>query len=1148
VVGQDGVATRFETLDGGSAWAPPLGEETLNDVIWGDASALALGDENTVGELDKDGLQGTHSSLTPFESGNALSASWSGSDWLVTSSKGQIVRIDSSFDVGPARTALNSTAVNAAAWNGTQWLVVGLNGEAQRVTSGGVPTGTIYEPTGGSALFAAAEAGAGWIVGGQGGSVCFVDASDEVGTCVETSFEVVTSILYNGTDWLIAGDTGFVQLLHEGGSIDDPVEVLDGWIHDLAFDGSESIVAVGDYGQFRLLSTSGVPTSEVGRALGGHSIHAATWTGVEWLLVGEFGAVSTVSDAGVADEPPVPLTVFSEQTRRTTVSWDGSLWLAASHRWTRQLVLEGPLVKEPADTELAEDVGATPILLFRGAGWLLASSNGQFVFLDDTGTPTSDPVSVFDGLTISSAAWNGREFLFGSTGAIRRADEYGELAVASISVFDGEAVQAVEWNGEEWLIAGCDAIQRVSAAGIPIGRLDAYAEILEGECTHALVWNGTNALAVGDGGRVQLLDAFGSPASAVNVALEGATVRSAAWTGSQFIVVGDHGNAQMVSSSGTPVGDAVNLLGWTQLTGVATTILLEEGLTCSDDRQCASSRCVDSICCVGCVVDGECYREDERPAEGECKICDPSVDETGWVPEVGAVCDDETFCTRNDTCDARGLCVGSGETDCSDLDDQCSVGVCNVRTDECERDASILNGESCSDGVFCNGAEICGSGVCRPGSAPTCEHLTDTCNLGVCNTTTDECEVDSDEFEGEDCDDGSYCNGADHCRSGVCTSGDEPVDCSSLDAECQRGSCDEMAESCVVAAVEVGHVCGDGLCSGRFADPPAICDIGGLCVRGTRTDCGEADCSGGVCEFECDDDDECPTAGFCRDGLCRPPNSPPIADPGPNQQVADQSLITLDGRRSFDPDGDELSFLWVQVSGPEVGSFDDEQAVVTLEAPDIGPGEQVTLEFELVVSDFLSDSDARVTAIDVQRFNNAQIPTAVITGPETGVPGELIVLDGRDSTSDDGELTHYWTPLEPEAVAIDDPSTEFITVLVPDLPDGSERTYILVVFDGSANSQPTSHTITIANRVGEDMGADVEDESDAVSIGGDADDLFSFDTGGYTPADDRTTPPSDCACSITAESPRGFLIWMGLIAVGLTRKKKGPRRLTRANL
>ena len=43
---------------------------------------------------------------------------------------------------------------------------------------------------------------------------------------------------------------------------------------------------------------------------------------------------------------------------------------------------------------------------------------------------------------------------------------------------------------------------------------------------------------------------------------------------------------------------------------------------------------------------------------------------------------------------------------------------------------------------------------------------------------------------------------------------------------------------------------------------------------------------------------------------------PPVALVGPDQALAEASLVTLDGSASFDPDADPLTFLWQQVSGP----------------------------------------------------------------------------------------------------------------------------------------------------------------------------------------------------------------------------------------
>ena len=45
-------------------------------------------------------------------------------------------------------------------------------------------------------------------------------------------------------------------------------------------------------------------------------------------------------------------------------------------------------------------------------------------------------------------------------------------------------------------------------------------------------------------------------------------------------------------------------------------------------------------------------------------------------------------------------------------------------------------------------------------------------------------------------------------------------------------------------------------------------------------------------------------------------NTPPVANAGPDATVDQNHPVTLDGSRSFDPDGDALIYAWTQIGGP----------------------------------------------------------------------------------------------------------------------------------------------------------------------------------------------------------------------------------------
>ncbi len=91
-------------------------------------------------------------------------------------------------------------------------------------------------------------------------------------------------------------------------------------------------------------------------------------------------------------------------------------------------------------------------------------------------------------------------------------------------------------------------------------------------------------------------------------------------------------------------------------------------------------------------------------------------------------------------------------------------------------------------------------------------------------------------------------------------------------------------------------------------------------------------------------------------------NLPPVARAGPDQAVDEGAEVLLDGTGSFDPNGDDLSFEWRQVAGPEATLPDPSSVSNVFAAPEVE--EDANLRFQLTVHDgSLSDSDELLVTV-----------------------------------------------------------------------------------------------------------------------------------------------------------------------------------------
>ena len=187
-------------------------------------------------------------------------------------------------------------------------------------------------------------------------------------------------------------------------------------------------------------------------------------------------------------------------------------------------------------------------------------------------------------------------------------------------------------------------------------------------------------------------------------------------------------------------------------------------------------------------------------------------------------------------------------------------------------------------------------------------------------------------------------------------------------------------------------------------------------------------------------------------------NTPPIANAGPDWNVAIGNTINLDGSASSDPDGDPITYSWAFIAMP-AGS-----AAVLL-----GPNTVITsfvadkkglFEIQLIVNDGFVDSAP--DTVTISTLNSKPVANA---GPDqTTFAGQTVQLNGSASTDVDGNaLTYAWSFLSRpggSTATISNPTT-----VNPTFVADRFGTYVvqLIVNDGFVDSSPDTVVISTQN-------------------------------------------------------------------------------------
>ena len=170
-------------------------------------------------------------------------------------------------------------------------------------------------------------------------------------------------------------------------------------------------------------------------------------------------------------------------------------------------------------------------------------------------------------------------------------------------------------------------------------------------------------------------------------------------------------------------------------------------------------------------------------------------------------------------------------------------------------------------------------------------------------------------------------------------------------------------------------------------------------------------------------------------------NQDPTAEAGRDQTVRPGEVVTLKGSGS-NPDGDDLSFEWDQISGAQGHLQNADHALASFEAPDVDHDSE--LVFRLEVSDGHGDSDTDDVVILVTKNHP---PEVRMENEQSVYSGDEVELKATATDPDGDDLTYHWEQTGGPHVDLADPTALSTSFRAPEVDEDALVSLELTVSD-----------------------------------------------------------------------------------------------------